>query len=224
MPNSGETLDIKVPAMPKVIDISVTLRKSLAPWPGEDFWSMDPVCRIAEGAVANVSKITAGCHFGTHVDSPWHFGKTEETVETISLKKMVIQARVLDLTHVDKVITRSDLEGKLDGTSAVLLKTANSGKQESGEPFDLDFVHLDESAAQYLVDQKIETVGIDYASVEGYHVEGGPVHHILLGNGVFIVEGIDLTDVAPKDYLFIVLPLKIEGADGAPARAILIDS
>lgn len=208
----------------KVIDISVTLRKGLASWPGEDFWSFEAVHRMDKGDPCNVSRISMGLHTGTHVDAPWHFGKSDLTVDKVPLNRMVIGTRVLDLTGVKGSISRADLEGKLEGTSSVLFKTTNSGKLEALEPFDTEFVHLDESAADYLVEQGIITVGVDYLSVEGYHAKEAPVHHSLLGAGVFIIEGLDLSHVEPRDYLLIALPLKIEGADGAPARAVLIDT
>ena len=207
-----------------VIDISVTLREGLATWPGEDYWNFEPVQRMAKGDAANVSRISMGLHTGTHVDAPWHFGEGDRTVEAVPLNQLVIGARVLDLTHVERVISRSDLEGKLDGVEAVLFKTTNSGTLEALQPFRRDFVHLDESAADYLVEQNMLTVGVDYLSVEGYHANQAPVHHRLLGANIFIVEGLDLTLAEPRDYLLIVLPLKIEGADGAPSRAILIDA
>jgi len=207
----------------RIIDISVTLRQGLACWPGEEYWLLEPTQRMAEGYHCNLSRVTMSLHTGTHVDAPWHFGEGDRTVEAIPLSQLVIGARVLDLTHVKAAIGRGDLEGKLDGIQAVLLKTTNSGRLESLEPFDQDFVHLDESAAEYLVEHNIRTVGVDYLSVEGYHVENAPVHHRLLGADVLIVEGLDLSEVEPRDFLLVVLPLKIEGADGAPARAILVD-
>ncbi|UCH62859.1 MAG: cyclase family protein [Fidelibacterota bacterium] len=208
----------------RIIDISVTLRQGLACWPGEEYWQLESTQQIAKGGSCNLSRATMSLHMGTHVDAPWHFGEGDRTVEAIPLSQLVIGARVLDLTHVEAAIGRSDLEGKLDGIQAVLLKTSDSGRLEALEPFNRDFVHLDESAAEYLVEQNISTVGIDYLSVEGYHVENAPVHHRLLGAEVLIVEGLDLSGVEARDYLLVVLPLKIEGADGAPARAILIDS
>jgi arylformamidase len=208
----------------KVIDISVTLRKGVPCWPGEDFWEFQPVARMEKGDPCNVSKFAMGCHMGTHVDAPWHFGIGDQTVEAIPMEQLILPARVIDLTHVDKKIARSDLEGKIDGVQAVLFKTKNSGTIDSLKPFDKEFIHPDPSAGEYLVERGIKTLGVDYLSVDGFGVKGAPVHHILLGNGVFIVEGLDLSKVEPRDYLFVVLPLKILGADGAPARAILIDA
>lgn len=212
------------PAAHNIIDISITLRAGLAAWPGEDLWKLEPLQRMAEGDAANVSSIRMSLHTGTHVDAPWHFGEGDRTVEAIPLDQLVIKARVLDFTHVQQAISRADLEGKLEGVRAVLFKTTNSGLLAGRQPFSRDFVHLDESAADYLVEQHMLTVGVDYLSVESYHADQAPVHHRLLGANIFIVEGLDLTPVTPRDYLLIVLPLKIEGADGAPARAILIDA
>ncbi len=205
-----------------IIDISVTLRDGLAAWPGEDHWRLDAVHRMADGAAVNVSRIVTGVHNGTHVDAPWHFGMSEQTVEALPLDRFLTPARVLDLTAVARAVSRADLEGRLTGTPAVLLKTRNSGRLEALEPFDREFIHLDQSAAELLVEAGIRTVGVDYLSVEGFHVDGAPVHKTLLGAGVAIVEGLDLSGVAPGDYTLVALPLKIAGADGAPCRAVLI--
>ena len=62
---------------------------------------------------------------------------------------------------------------------------------------------------------------VDYLSSEEFHNKGRPTHHILLGAGVVIIEGMDLTDVPPGDYELLCLPLKVKDADGAPARVVL---
>jgi arylformamidase len=206
----------------QIIDISLTLRTGLAAWPGEDFWQLDAVHRIAESGAVNVSRIGMGLHCGTHVDAPWHFGLSDQTVESLPLDRFLTPARVVDCTHAAAAVSRGDLEGRIDDTPAVLLKTRNSGTLESGAPFNRQFVHLDPSAASYLVDAGIRTVGVDYLSVEGFFADGAPVHRILLGARVAIVEGLDLSGVEPGDYTLVAVPLKIEGGDGAPCRAVLI--
>jgi len=205
-----------------IIDISVTLRDGLAAWPGEDYWRLDKTLRIAEGGAANVSRITMGLHCGTHVDAPWHFGLSDQTAESLPLDRFITPARVVDCTGVAQAITRADLAGRIDGTAAVLLKTANSGTLESLASFNRQFVHLDPSAATYLVESGIHTVGVDYLSVEGFFAEGAPVHRILLAARVAIIEGLDLSAVEPGDYTLVAAPLKIAGGDGAPCRAVLI--
>jgi arylformamidase len=72
-----------------------------------------------------------------------------------------------------------------------------------------------------LVERQVRTVGIDYLSVGGYVHDGIETHQILLGAGIWLIEGLNLYKVKPGTYELVCLPLRIAGADGAPARAIL---
>jgi arylformamidase len=87
-----------------------------------------------------------------------------------------------------------------------------------------DYTYLAPDGAQYLVDKGVELVGIDYLSIEQFHSGHHRTHRTLLEKGVVIVEGLDLSEPPPGDYEFFCLPLKLEGLDGAPARAVLIKS
>jgi arylformamidase len=80
---------------------------------------------------------------------------------------------------------------------------------------------LDKDAAEFLVSCGIKTLGVDYLSVGGYKKNGPDVHRLLLGAGILIIEGLDLTDALPGSYDMICLPMKILDSDGAPARVIL---
>ena len=86
----------------------------------------------------------------------------------------------------------------------------------------MDPLYLDESAAFWIVEKKFKTIGIDSFSVDSLHSETLPAHHILLSGNVNIVECLELSSVDSGIYFFLCLPLKIEGCDGAPARALLI--
>ena len=68
---------------------------------------------------------------------------------------------------------------------------------------------------------KVRTVGVDYLSVGGFYADGPETHHALLSAGVWIIEGMNFAGVDPGRYQLICLPLRIQGADGAPARVIL---
>ncbi|GAC1305398.1 MAG: hypothetical protein NVSMB27_44150 [Ktedonobacteraceae bacterium] len=67
----------------------------------------------------------------------------------------------------------------------------------------------------------MQTVGIDYLSVGGFTKDGVETYHVLLEAGIWLIEGLNLSEVVPGIYELICLPLKIVDADGAPARAIL---
>jgi Predicted metal-dependent hydrolase len=104
----------------------------------------------------------------------------------------------------------------------VLFKTKNSslwGKKP--EAFYKDFIALSQSAAEYLVEKKIALVGIDYLSIEAFHAKGNLVHKLLLRNNIVILEGLNLSSIKQGEYELICLPLKLMGADGSPARALL---
>ncbi len=83
------------------------------------------------------------------------------------------------------------------------------------------FVYISTEAAKYLASLKIQTVGVDYLSVGGFHKNGSDVHKALLGAGICVIEGLNLSNVKPGNYDLICLPLKIFNSDGAPARAVI---
>jgi arylformamidase len=108
------------------------------------------------------------------------------------------------------------------GTSRLLLKTRNSQRWERGEKaFDDKFVGVSADGAGWLAQHGVILVGIDYLSVAPYE-QSVPTHRTLLGAGIIIVEGLDLSAVPPGAYDLYCLPLKLAGSDGAPARAILV--
>ncbi|HET8576639.1 MAG TPA: cyclase family protein, partial [Methylomirabilota bacterium] len=108
----------------------------------------------------------------------------------------------------------------LDGHSRLLLKTRNSTLWTRGG-FTRDFTALDLEGARYLVERGVRLIGIDYLSIEQFNSPGHPVHRHLLGAGVVILEGLDLSCVTPGAYELVCLPLPVRGIDGAPCRAML---
>jgi arylformamidase len=98
----------------------------------------------------------------------------------------------------------------------VLLKTTN-GRLWERDSFSHDFTRLTGDGARYLVRRGVRVVGIDFLSIGDEEA-----HRELLANGVIPVEGLDLRHVEPGTYQLVCLPLRLEGSDGAPARAVLI--
>ena len=108
----------------------------------------------------------------------------------------------------------------LRGVDRLLLKTRNSSLWKR-DGFVRDYVAIDLEAARHLIECGIRLVGIDYLSIEAFGAPGHPVHKLLLGAGLVILEGLDLSAVTPGPYELICLPLRLAGADGAPCRALL---
>jgi len=202
----------------KLYDISITLKPDTAVWPGDDPFEITPTGRIADGAHCNLSRLAMGSHTGTHVDSPLHFIDGAEGVDKLDLRKLMGPAEVLDCTGL-REIDAPILEGRLTDGVIPLFKTDSSGLPAT-MPFRDDYVYLTPAAAQLLAASGVPAVGIDYLSIAGKN--GTPVHRTLLQAGIVIIEGLRLADVPPGPYRLVCLPLKIEGCDGAPARAVLL--
>ncbi len=131
-------------------------------------------------------------------------------------------ARVLVLPAECAVIGRRELEGTgIERGERLLLKTRNSTKRWDNLEFQRDYVALDASAAQFLVSAGVTMVGVDYLSVGVFEGDGPETHKLLLGAGVWIVEGLDLSRVGEGRYDLVCLPLPIAGSDGSPARVVI---
>jgi arylformamidase len=192
-------------------------------WPGDPQLKMSLACSIARGDPANVTHLDMGAHTGTHLDAPFHFDNNGTGIEQLSLETLMGPCRVFDLTNVTGNITAAALE-KCDwsGVTRALFKTRNSRHWANDDhEFDKQFTALAADSAAHLIEKGVELVGIDYLSVEAFGSQKHPVHEILLGMGVVIIESLNLSEVPAGDYELIALPVKLKGADGAPARVVL---
>ena len=209
-----------------IYDISLTISPTLPTWPGDPKLIVEKFESMDKGAHNNVSRISAGVHLGTHVDAPYHFLNDGRTVEQLPLDVLTGPCYVVQLPDGVEEITADVLE-RTEITSEmkrVLFGTRNSHLWARGESeFQTDFVAITEDGAEWLVERGVQLVGVDYLSVAPYG-DSVPTHTMLLKAGVVVIEGLNLSDVMRGFYELYCLPLKIAGCDGAPARAILIQS
>jgi arylformamidase len=207
-------------------DISLTISPDLPIWPGDPGLELEKISSMDEGADANVTRISAAVHIGTHVDAPYHFLNNGRTVEGLSLEVLTGPCYVLQLPDGIDAITAEVLERSeiTSDMKRILFGTSNSHLWAKGEKaFQTDFVAITEDGAEWLVERGVQLVGVDYLSVAPYG-DSVPTHKVLLEAGVVIVEGLNLSTVMRGFYDLYCLPLKIADSDGAPARAILIQS
>jgi arylformamidase len=145
-------------------------------------------------------------------------------MESMPIDAVVGPCRVIQIKHKSQITVDELQPHKLKRGERILFKTRNSNKSwklARAATFDENFVHVPATTASYLVERGVMTVGVDYLSVGGYQKDIVECHQILLGAEVWIIEGLDLSKIKPGAYDLVCLPLKILGADGAPARAIL---
>jgi arylformamidase len=205
-------------------DISLTITPDMPTWPGDPHPELTSLARISDGELANVTHLSLSAHTGTHIDAPWHFLANGARLESIPLEILIGRVYVIEIPQV-AIITANDLRSAEVPTGArrVLLKTRNGDFWEREEnTFQTEFVAIAPDAAAWLVERGIQLIGIDYLSVAPFN-DPQPTHQILLRAGIVIVEGLNLSQVTTGQYTLYCLPLKIDGIDGAPVRAILIE-
>jgi len=206
-----------------IYDISLTISNDLPVWPGDTPIALVRNKDMQHGELYTLSQITTTVHVGSHLDAPMHFVRDGHGVDQIDLNKLIGPCFVIDLPNVDSIDAQSLEWANLPAqTTRLLCRTRNSEYWARGDTkFHTDFVAIDPSAAEWIVQRGIQLVGVDYLSVGAY--EGGiPTHEILLSNGVVPVEGLDLSRIEPDEYQLICLPLKLKDCDGAPVRAVLM--
>ena len=212
------------PSVPRILDISVPVLHGGLVYPGNPEIRIEPHSELARGASSNLSMISFGSHTGTHVDAPSHFFEGGSTVDRLALDVLIGPARVIAVPDDVMSVTAEFLQQQgLDGADRLLLRTRNSGFLRERE-FRKDFTYVAPDAAAYLVSVGVKLVGVDYLSVEQFRSGHHRTHRTLLERGIVIVEGLDLSGVEPGMYEFCCLPLRLEGLDGAPARAVLMQT
>ncbi|MCG3162467.1 MAG: Kynurenine formamidase [Acidobacteria bacterium] len=205
----------------KIYDITVPISNALPVYPGDPAIHIERIQSLEKGDIARVSHLSFSTHIGTHIDPPYHFIKDGVPLDQAPLDIFIGPARVVDVGAAASIDAALLATFDLEGASRVIFKTRNSRLWRETSEFQKDFVYLETDAAEALVARGVKLVGIDYLSIEKFGFDKPTTHWTLLGNNVFIVEGLDLNEIAPGDYELICLPLKIKDGDGGPARVVL---
>lgn len=204
------------------IDISLEISPDVVVWPGSPKTELHWRRSMERGDKSNNSNLMMNNHTGTHVDAPLHFIAEGDSVESLSLQKMIGEVFLIDLSDKQEIKLDDLQSGWPDRkVERVLLKTKNSLLWENpSHSFVENFTALKEAETRWLLQQGIVLVGIDYLSIQTF--QGSPlVHQLLLETKTVVIEGLDLRKVGSGFYDLVCLPLKIKGAEGAPARVIL---
>jgi arylformamidase len=207
----------------KIFDISRPLFNGLAPWPGDTAFRFDLKWKMAEGATVNVGAVTMGVHNGSHADAPFHFEEGAATIDRIPLETFLGEAVVVDLTNrfangETREITIADIGAAADSAPRLLLKT---GVWTDPKIFPETIPVIARAVPKWLQERKVKLLGLDVPSVDPIDAKVLVNHHALAAANIVIVESLDLSAVEAGVYHFSALPLRIDGGDAAPVRAIL---
>lgn len=206
------------------IDVTATLDPATTPvYEGDAPMKFDFLRDMRQGDGFTLSVYSLGAHSGTHIDAPMHFVRDGAPIDKVPLDPLIGPARIIDIADNVQAIDAVELnKHQWKGAPRVLFRTRSSlrGWMHSST-FHRDFAYIAPDAAQLLADAGVKLVGIDYISAEQFGAPAPMTHRILLGKGIPIVEGLALDSVRAGDYDLIVLPMKVGGHEGAPARAVI---
>lgn len=203
-----------------VYDISRPLGPATEPWPGDTPLSLAWGMRLADGASCNVSAITLSPHVGTHADAPYHYSDQGAPMAAVALDPYLGPATVIDVPG-RTCITAADLAPLLPAAARrVLLRTRGRAPRDP-YAFDRGFTGLAPDAVALLASRGCRLVGTDAPSVDHLTSQDLPAHKACLAHNIYILENLELAHVPDGEYELIALPLRLEGADGSPVRAVL---
>ena len=196
----------------KIYDISQEVF-SCRVYPGDPSPEKKVLCSMENGELYNLTSFSMCSHNGTHIDAPFHFFEDGKTVDAICLETVVGMAYVAEhqgiVTENDAVkIIEKAKEQNPEAAKRILIKGDTEISSEAAKVF--------ASSEILLLGNESQTVGPKDAPME--------VHHILLSEGIILLEGIRLAEIPKGVYFLNAAPLNLSGADGSPCRAILIDT
>jgi arylformamidase len=206
------------------IDATATLDPSTTPvYQGDAPMKFDFLKDMRKGDGFTLSAYSMGAHSGTHIDAPMHFVRDGASIEKIPLEPLMGPARIIDIPDSVQAIDAKALTGvNWKGAERVIFRTRSALHGWMHSPtFHKDFAYVAPDAAQQLADAGVKLVGVDYISAEQFGAPAPLTHRTLLGKGIPIVEGLQLDSIPAGDYDLIVLPIKVGGHEGAPARAVV---
>lgn len=203
------------------IDISVPLHPGMHEWPGDHPFEVEQLADVERGDQFTFSRVSMTWHVGSHMDAPGHFVRGGARIDAFAPDAGIGPARVIGIRH-PRLVTAAELASlRIRAGERLLFKTRNSSTAWKAPSFASTFVTIAPDAADLLASRHVRLVAIDYLSVDPYESKDMPAHKSLLGAGIWVVEGVNLADVAPGRYDLVCLPLRIVAGDGSPVRAMI---
>jgi len=201
-----------------LIDISPTLSSRLAVFPGDTPLAREILLEIERGASVTLSTLRATVHLGAHADAPSHYGAGGRSIEQQPLDTYVGPCQVIRVPCGPRHRIGPLELGVEIQAPRVLLAT---GSQPDPERWSGDFAALTVELVDHLAAAGAVLVGVDTPSVDLADSKELPVHRRILAHDIAILEGLVLDGVAAGVYELLALPLRLEGFDASPVRAVL---
>jgi arylformamidase len=203
------------------IDISVPLHDGMRQGPLEPLTPhIEFIMARDKGNPIDMLQININSHNGTHIDAPKHHVKGGSSIDEMPLDTGIGPARVIEISDTKSINVDEIHPYDIQAGERLLFKTHNSYRPERFTEFIRDWVYFSTEAVNYLAERKIRLLGIDAITI-GSPLNANEIHETLLTRGIYILEDLELGHVTPGRYEMICLPLRLEGGDASPVRAII---
>jgi len=203
----------------EIIDITPTISRALAVFPGDTGFSQTFQMHTALGDHLTLSVINSTVHLGAHTDAPIHYSRHGADIAQRPLQLYLGAAQVIDVSNTRGRIRPQHIQHTRIEAPRVLFKT---GSFPDPNCWNNNFAALSAELIEFLAQNKVRLVGIDTPSIDLVDDKVLESHQAVHRHDMAILEGIVLDNVVPGLYDLIALPLKIAGADASPVRAVLI--
>jgi arylformamidase len=202
----------------KIHDISRPIQTGMPVWPGDTPAEFSFANTKAQGYSANVGRLRLSLHCGTHADAPYHYNDAGLKIDAVPTGTYVGPARIVDIRGLATITTALLATQDFSAVARVLFK---SDSWTDFAVFPEEWPLMAPDVPGWLAARGILLVGFDVPSVDHIKSKDLPIHHACDAAGIVILENLDLRAITPGVYELIALPLRIQGADGSPVRAVL---
>jgi arylformamidase len=211
----------------RIVDLSYPVSSDMLIYPGTERPSFQWLGR-ANSEGYNLTKMTMLVHTGTHVDAPLHFLDNVPSIDEIPVDVLFGSAKLYRFPDPPtgqeislEFVIASGIQ--IDEGDIFVMATGIENYAEQRE-YNYQFPYPSEELANWLIEKKIKAYMTDATAVDPYGSENSPIHHIILGAGIPIVENLRNLTNLPENKPFIIsaLPLKLKGREGAPCRAVAL--
>jgi len=204
---------------PRIIDISPLVNSKIKNWPGDVPYKMSKVSDIHDGAGIDIGSMHTSFHVGAHTDAHRHYDATGPDAANMPLSAYYGPCQVIETTTAFGArIQPTDLKSPIEAPR-VLLKT---GTFPDPTKWNEDFAAPDPKLIDHLADEGCVLIGLDTPSTDLFNSKGLESHKRLFARGMVNLEGLTLDHVRPGTYTLIAFPLRLDGADASPVRAVLV--
>lgn len=198
-------------------NITGSISENSIVYAGDAPFSKTIISSCDHGDSCSLCTISMSNHLGTHIDFPAHFIPGGKTSSDFELSYFIGRALVIEIPDHISIISAEHIPDNLSDSDFVFFKTRNSDLTHYTE----HYVAPNSSAALALKNKKIKIVGIDYLSIDLFNNQTFPVHQILLGAEILILENLNLKNVPAGVYQARIYPLQVQDIDGVPVTVSL---